>query len=64
MPERGLRVSTVRLPIPHPGGLYETMVFPTGKWNDLYCERYETEDAAKEGHRRVVEMVLSGEISA
>lgn len=50
-------VSTVFLGIDHgwddgPPLLYETMVF--GPHVDQYCERYSTEDEAREGHDRIV----------
>jgi hypothetical protein len=59
-------VSTVRLTIDHGfDGVpkwYETMVFPakdgkiTGR-DELFCERYTTEEEAAAGHQAVVEMI-------
>jgi hypothetical protein len=58
-------VSTVWLGINHnfsrqgPPILFETMVFAKhGMMIDLYCQRYSTEDEAKEGHAFTV-MVMS-----
>jgi hypothetical protein len=45
------RVSTVRLPY---SSDYETMVFAEGSSRDLYCDRYETEAAARAGHEKAV----------
>ena len=45
------RVSTVRLPY---SSEYETMVFAEDSSRDLYCDRYETEEAARAGHARAV----------
>lgn len=41
---------------------YETMVFRGASWSDLYCERYDTEDAAREGHRNIVRALRRGEL--
>lgn len=58
-------VSTVLLSFDHSFGhgapqLFETMVFASDgeevtSWMDLDCERYATEDEAREGHEKVVE---------
>ena len=51
----GAVVSTVLLPMMHPGGIYETMVFPApGNWRDLDCRRYYTETDAIAGHEAMV----------
>ena len=51
-------VSTVKLPFDHGFGdvplLYETMIFPKGKWIELYLDRYSTEEEAREGHVKAV----------
>jgi hypothetical protein len=39
---------------------YETTVFPRGKWNKVYCGRYETRDQAAEGHEFVKFAITSG----
>lgn len=55
-----LRVSTIFLSIDHSFGmggvpiLFETMVFPQGRWNDLFCCRYSTWNEAVLGHRKTV----------
>ena len=64
-------VSTVRLSFDHSFGhgtprLFETMVFESdgedvSDWVDLHCERYATEDEAREGHEKVVEKWRSGQ---
>ena len=61
-------VSTVRLPFDHTFGrgtpqLFETMVFERDgeDWMDLHCERYATEDEARDGHEKVVEKWRSGQ---
>lgn len=63
----GLRVSTVRLSCDHGFGgtplWYETMVFPDNGWDDLACERYETEDQAIAGHAAMLERVKAGEFT-
>lgn len=58
-------VSTISLPFDHSFGrgtpqLFETMVFESdgeevSDWMDLDCERYATEDEARDGHEKVVE---------
>jgi len=59
-------VSTVDLGIDHSFGIgkplyYETMIFKkiNGEvdWGDLYCERYSTEEEAKEGHQKAIDYV-------
>ena len=59
-----LWASTVRLTIDHGFGgtplWYETMVFPTGSYSDIACERYETEEEARAGHARIVASILDG----
>lgn len=55
-------VSTVWIGLDHspfgsgPPLTWETMVFPEGTWDDLYCQRYTTEEQAWEGHQVVTEM--------
>lgn len=56
----GRLVSTVWLGLDHGFGgrplWFETMVFAKrGDGCELDCDRYETEDEAREGHRRMVE---------
>lgn len=57
-----LIVSTVYLHVNHGYGgkplWYETMVFPVGKFDDLYCDRYETIDEAKIGHEKAIEWAM------
>jgi hypothetical protein len=53
----GKWISTVLLPIEHPGGMwFETMVFATqgAGSDDLDCVRYRTEEEARAGHADVV----------
>lgn len=42
-------------------GSYETMIFKKENgeidFRDLYCERYKTEEEAKEGHKKAIEYV-------
>lgn len=52
-------ISTVDLGIDHSFGdgkplYYETMIFKKDSYLDLYCERYSTEEEAREGHKRIV----------
>lgn len=67
----GYLVSTVDLGLDHNFGVgeplyYETMVFELDEdeyiktFEDLYMERYATEEQAKEGHKRIVEMIRKG----
>ena len=58
------RISTVRLPFDHsfgdgPALWYETMVFKGESWEDLFCQRYTTEEQALEGHKNAVETYKS-----
>jgi hypothetical protein len=39
---------------------FETMVFQKDNWEELYCERYATWDAAERGHQDVVNRLVSG----
>lgn len=52
-------VSTVKLPMDHGWGKvplwYETMIFGPKDYEDLYMERYTTEEEALAGHLRAVE---------
>jgi len=54
------RVSTVFLGLDHnfensgPPLVFETMVFPSGEWSEVYCERYSTWDQAEVGHKKAV----------
>ena len=56
----GYTVSTVELPFTHPGGIYETMVFPSDSsgeitdWREQDMNRYETEEEARDGHAKMV----------
>lgn len=63
----GATVSTVFLALAHgligeEPVLYETMVFCAegSNWNE-YCERYSTYGDAQEGHRRVVNAIMTGQ---
>jgi hypothetical protein len=61
----GYRVSTVFLSLDHSFDegdpiLWETMVFPMASFDDLYCARYRSADAAIKGHARVVEALRTG----
>ena len=67
----GYLISTVDLGIDYSFGIgkplyYETMVFAkNGKdiiFDDLYCERYATEEEAIEGHKKTIELVKKGKI--
>lgn len=57
----GMLVSTVFLAIDHrfagegPPILWETMVFPQGTADEVYCERYASRSEALAGHVRAVE---------
>lgn len=64
-------VSTVRLTDDHsfgngPSLWYETMIFDESDeehpMSDLYCERYESINEAREGHQRIVAQVICGEL--
>jgi hypothetical protein len=57
-------VSTVKLSMDHSFGgpvelWYETMIFKQGSWMDLYCERYETEEQSRFGHKKAVALAQS-----
>lgn len=65
----GYYISTTDLGLDHSFGFgpplyYETMIFAVKKnkidWGDLYCERYTTEEQAKEGHKKAIEFVKNG----
>ena len=61
----GYCVSTVHLPVMHLGGQYESMIFKSDgeevtDYLDLYCDRYETEELAREGHDNLVERIRGG----
>ncbi len=67
----GYLVSTVDLGLDHSFGVgeplyYETMVFELDEngeiktFEDLYMERYATEEQAREGHERIVELTRNG----
>lgn len=66
----GMEVSTVWLGLDHRYGrsgpplIFETMIFPVGSREDLYCERYATEAEAVGGHRRAVELAVAGKVEA
>lgn len=62
----GYLISTVDLGIDHSFGTekplyYETMIFKKDgsdiDFNDLYCERYSTEEEAIKGHEKAIEYV-------
>lgn len=53
----GIKISTVKLPFMHTGGIYETMIFGGSEEIDNYQERYYTEQDAIEGHKEAVELV-------
>lgn len=40
--------------------VFETMLFPEGSWQDLYCERYSTPQQAREGHARLLAQLKEG----
>lgn len=62
------RISTVFLGIDHQfvdNGtplLFETMIFPLDSFMDEYCERYSTWQEAEEGHKKVLQAVINGEL--
>lgn len=39
--------------------VFETMIFHTGQYYDLYCRRYATWTEAEEGHKQTVEKLHS-----
>lgn len=49
------RVSTVRLPYPLLGGVYQTLVFRGNDNIGLACARYHTKNEALAGHKVMVE---------
>ena len=56
----GFRVSTVWLGLNHNYGngpplIFETMIFPSDGYDDLWCERYSTLDEATAGHEKALE---------
>lgn len=61
-------ISTVFLVIDHawsegdPPILFETMIFPKGTFDDLYCVRYATWEEAVAGHQRTVADVVAGRL--
>jgi hypothetical protein len=64
--EKEYLVSTVDLGINHnfrEGAplWYETMIFPKGTWNDLYCNRYETREEAQKAHNELIEKIKNNE---
>lgn len=64
-PAKSYDVSTVWLGFDHRFGdegapiIFETMVFAEGSSEDLSCERYVTESAAREGHTAMVVTVAA-----
>ena len=53
-------ISTVFIGIDHqfadgPPRLFETMIFLGDSRSDVYCRRYPTRDAARDGHARAVD---------
>lgn len=62
----GYRISTIWLGLNHEyfGGaplIFETMVFASGNYEDLACERYATEAEAKAGHAEMLRKITAGE---
>jgi hypothetical protein len=63
-PDYSVWVSTVWLGLDHnfinfgltppPPHIFETMAWEQGDLSEMYCERYSTEAAAKEGHAKIV----------
>ena len=58
-------VSTVDLGLDHRFGegeplYYETMIFPKGEWDDLYCNRYTDRETALEEHEKLVKDIING----
>ena len=47
----GVLVSTVKLPFPHPGGIYETCIFGSDERSEV-VERYQTKLLACAGHQK------------
>lgn len=41
--------------------IFETMVFPNDSWDDLYCERYATEEEARRGHEKAIKSFTAKE---
>lgn len=62
----GKWISTVWLGLNHqwqdgePPLIFETMVFESGDFHDIYCDRYSTWQEAEEGHKRAVQWVKDG----
>ena len=52
-------VSTVRLHT-YDRRPFETMLFYGDSYEDHYCARYDTEEAARQGHQEVVSALLDG----
>lgn len=45
--------------------IFETMIFPLdreSRWSELGCWRWESREAAVEGHRKIVDGIMSGEL--
>ena len=45
--------------------IFETMVFPLdrgSRWSELGCWRWDSREAALEGHRTIVDGIMSGEL--
>jgi hypothetical protein len=63
-------VSTVWLGIDYGFGptpqplIFETMVFPSGSFDDVYCQRYGTEADARAGHDAITERVRAVGVAA
>jgi len=55
-----ITVSTVFLELEHPGGWYETMLFPKDKVESDYQERYYTQGEAELGHKTVLNKLRAG----
>ena len=64
--KKGLIISTIWLGMNHshiPGEplIFETLVY-LGDFKEIFRELYETQEEAIEGHKRIKQMILSGEI--
>lgn len=53
-------ISTIFLELNHFGFWYETMIFPSGKVNCGYQDRFVTKKEAKENHKKIVKLLKDG----
>ncbi len=57
-------VSTIDLGLDHGFDGYplyfETMIFPTGEWGDMYCDRYANRETALQKHVKLVDDINNG----